>query len=51
MGVCRYVDVADTGVGVDERGEDDRDLIFGREVEVEVEMETEGIDLEGGSGN
>ena len=49
MGVWRYVDVADTGVGVDERGEDDRDLIFGREVEVEMEME--GIDLEGGSGN
>lgn len=43
------MDVADTGVGVDERGEDDRDLIFGREVEVEMEME--GIDLEGGSGN
>jgi len=49
VGVWRYVDVADTGVGVDERGEDDRDLIFGREVEVEMEME--GIDLEGGSGN
>ena len=49
MGVWRYVDVADTGVGVDERGEDDRDLIFGREVEVEMEME--GIDRVGGNGN
>lgn len=45
------MDVADTGVGVDERGEDVRDLIFGRVVEVEVEMEIEGIDREGRSGN